>query len=94
MSPTARAAQLVLATGTTATAAARRFGIAAAGVRRAVRAARSRRLARLPRIDLALALVASGCATTRRAAAIHGLRAEDVLAAWNARNPGMRRVWT
>lgn len=49
---------------------------------------------RRPALDLAVALVASGEATTRRAAQVYGLRAEDVLAAWNARHPERRRRWT
>lgn len=91
MSRSSSAAAYAARHGCTWAQAARRYGVASGAVRKA---ARRRGLKRaLPRLMLALKLVASGEATTRRAAAIHGLRAEDVLAAWNARNPGMRRVW-
>lgn len=49
---------------------------------------------RRPALDLAVALVASGDATTRKAAQVYGLDPRDVLAAFNARHPRARRGWT
>lgn len=63
MSPTSLAAAYVLSAGVPATVAAKRFDIAAAGVRRAVRRAKQRRLSGMPRLELAVALVAAGEAT-------------------------------
>lgn len=92
MSRSTDAAAYCARTGETFAAASRLYRVSAESVRVAARRLGLAR--RMPPLELALALVASGAATTRKAAQVYGLRAEDVLAAWNARNPERRRRWT
>lgn len=80
MSRSTDAAAYCARTGETFAAAARLYRVSAECVRVAM--LRHGLVRRLPRLELALALVASGEATTCKAAQVYGLRAEDVLAAW------------
>lgn len=91
MSRSTDAAAYCARTGETFAAASRLYRVSAESVRAAM--LRLGLVRRMPALELALALVAAGEASTRRAAAVYGLRAEDVLAAWNERNPGKQRVW-
>ena len=88
-----RAAQYVAATGATFAAASRKFKVAAAAIRATAKRHELARVTQLPRMDLAVALVEQGEATTRKAALVYGLAAADVLAAFSARYPSRARRW-